>query len=141
MNRVEGRAHCCHGHSQETMNEKLLLLLEKASAVALGVLAASANIQLFASFLSLGILIGAYQYASSEPHTARAGVSSCAQGFMEQLTGIRLPRLVSLAVNLAVTWCHIDHHTTVFVPVIGVSLGAWVGHAIGQLGSRIVQRA
>ncbi len=130
---------CCHEHvHQPSISEQLFKILEKVSAVALGAFAAYASIELFLPFLALGVAVGLYQYFSStRDHADGSGGSGCSQGFLEQLTGVKLPPLLSLGANLAITWCHIDHHTSIFVPVIALSLGAWAGQALGDLSSRI----
>lgn len=138
---VHHHAPCCHGHQvlqESSLSESLFHLLEKVSAIAIGVFAAYASFELFLSFFALGTAVGLYQYFSAEPDQGGPSAhSSCTQGFMEQLTHVKLPPLLSLAANLAITWCHIDHHTTVFVPVVGVSIGAWAGQTMGELGSKI----
>ena len=54
----------------------------------------------------------------------------CSQGFLEQLTGIRLPPLVGIGANLAIFTCHIDHHPHVFIPLIGLNFGYKVGQLL-----------
>ncbi len=129
-------SHTHHAHAQST-SDKLFYLLEKVSAVALGIFAAYANFQLFLPFFLIGTAVGLYQYFSGERAQAVKAGSSCSQGFLEQVTGVKLPPLLSFGANLAMTWCHIDHHTTIFVPIVGVSLGAWAGQSLAHLASRI----
>jgi len=144
MSNVAVHSHhhgCCHAQAPTaSISERLFQILEKVSAVALGIFCAYASMELFIPFFLAGMAIGLYQHFSSTPEQKDAArISSCAQGFLEQLTGVKLPPLISLITNLAITWCHIDHHTTIFVPVVGVSLGAWAGQAAGKLGSQICQ--
>jgi len=114
-------------------------LLEKVSAVALGAFAAYASFELFLPFFLSGTVLGLYQYISSGPQEKCGSVgSSCSQGVIEQLTGVKLPPLISLGASLAITWCHIDHHTSVFVPIIALGIGAWAGQTGADLGSRIM---
>jgi hypothetical protein len=129
---------CCHGHEHrhESVSDRVLYILEKVTAVALAVFCAYACMELFLPFFLVGMAVGLYQHISAQGQLeGPTGAASCSQGFLEQLTGVRLPRLVSLIANVGVTWCHIDHHTTIFVPVVAVSVGAWVGQATGRLGS------
>lgn len=130
---------CCHEPvHQPSISEQLFKILEKVSAVALGAFAAYASMELFLPFLLLGTAVGLYQhFSSTRDHADGSTGSGCSQGFLEQLTGVKLPPLLSLGANLAITWCHIDHHTSIFVPVIALSLGAWAGQALGDLSSRI----
>ncbi len=133
---------CCSGHTYAPpLNDQLFYLLEKVSAVALGVIAAQVSIALFLSYFLLGTAIGLYQYfyTNAAERIAKNRASTCSQGLLEQLTGAKLPPLASLAANLAVTWCHIQHHSAIFVPIIGVSLGAWAGQTVGDL-SRLSRR-
>lgn len=130
------QAACCHPHRHESMSDRVLYILEKVTAVALGVFCAYASMELFLPFFFVGMAVGLYQHISAQGEAGGpTGTASCSQGFLEQLTGVRLPRFVSLIANVGVTWCHIDHHTTIFVPIVGVSLGAWIGQATGRLGS------
>lgn len=108
-----------------------LRLAEQISTVGLAALSAYINFSLFASFLLLGTGIGIYQhqYEAIETPNNRNGVS-CSQGFLEQLTQIKLPSFVSLGVNLAITWCHLEHHAKIFVPIIALSIGAQIGQRL-----------
>ncbi len=132
---VHNHSHCCaKPRAPISISEKIFHLLEKVSAVAVGVFAAFASIELFLPLFLTGTAVGIYQSLTAEHvHNETRKVSSCSQGFLEQLTGVKLPPLLSLGANLAVTWCHIDHHTTVFVPVVGLTLGAWAGKSFADL--------
>ena len=134
---VHNHPACCQGHHcEESISIRLFHLLEKVTAVALGVFCAYASMELFLPFFLAGMAIGLYQHFTSEGVRAGpTGITSCSQGFLEQLTGVKLPPLVSLVANVGVTWCHIDHHTAIFVPIVGVSLGAWSGQAVARLAS------
>ena len=128
--KVEG----CH-HQKKSKFAVFINVIEKISAFALGVFAAYVSWILFVPFFFVGVCIGVYSYIqdkSSHGHGHLA--SSCAHGLLEQLTGVKLPPVVSLAANIAVTVCHIDHHATVFFPIIGVSLGAWIGKTAAHYG-------
>lgn len=129
---------CDHVHPHhKPVSERLFVLLEKVSAVALGAFAAYASFELFLTFFLTGTAVGIYQYITTGPREETGhGGSTCSQGFLEQLTGVKLPPLISLGANLAITWCHIDHHTSVFVPIIGLGIGAWAGQTGASLCSR-----
>jgi hypothetical protein len=137
--------HCeTHQHKQQTCevphpifahpNCKIVMaILEKVSLLALAIFAAYLEPKLFFPFFGGGIVLSIVLYIikpkpekechSEEHHDSVA----CSQGFLEQLTGVRLPPPVGLAANVAITVCHIDHHSTVFVPLIGLNAGMWVG--------------
>jgi hypothetical protein len=130
----------CHQKEKSTF-DVIINALEKISAVALGVFSCYVNWKLFVPYFFIGMTIGVYSYLQnnkSNDHVHAA--SSCANGLVEQLTGVKLPPVVSLAANLAVTVCHIDHHASVFVPVIGVSLGAWVGKSTCHYGEMMQKK-
>ena len=111
-----------------TMADRAMRAIEKISAVALGIFSASVDSELFVASFIVGIGIGIYSYATEKQPSAQPhGGPGCTQGLLEQLTGVRLPPLISLAANLGMAVCHIEHHSSVFVPIIAASLGAWVG--------------
>jgi hypothetical protein len=129
-------SHSCHPKKNKSTFDKVMNIAEKISAVALGIFAASVSFKLFLPFFFVGVGIGAYNYAQNKhSHNNASGVSPCAQGFLEGLTGVKLPAPVSLATNIAVTVCHIDHHGSVFVPIVGISVGAWAGKNAFHYGS------
>lgn len=127
---------CCGHVKKKSKFQKIMDIADKVSAVALGIFAAYINWKLFVPFFFLGICIGSYTYlqnkkSNQHPHSG----TTCAQGFLEKLTGVQLPAPVSLAANIAVTVAHIDHHSNVFVPIVGVSLGAWAGDLTCHYGA------
>lgn len=121
---------CCRRTSYHN-TFSYLRLAEQASVAGLAALAAYTNFSLFAPFLLLGTAIGIHQhrYGEQEAVNNRNGVS-CSQGFLEQLTRVKLPPLASLGVNLAITLCHLEHHSRIFVPIIGLSIGAQLGQKV-----------
>ncbi len=123
-----------HEHVSRSTNslkarfDSLLPLIEKITAIGLGVFSACTDFELFVPFFIGGILTGIYSYMQNKNAVdITHRTSSCAYGLIEQLTQVKLPPAISLAANVAMTVCHIDHHATVFVPIIALSLGAWVG--------------
>ncbi len=119
----------------------ILECIKKISAVALGVFSAFISLKLFVPFFLAGICIGIHSYMQDKAGTNPLdSVSSCAHGLLEQLTGVKLPWPVSVAANTAVMVCHIDHHEVVFVPIIGVSLGAWVGQTGSYYGALMYKK-
>ncbi|MCE5294023.1 MAG: hypothetical protein LLF94_05360 [Chlamydiales bacterium] len=120
-------SHACQHHTPSTY-DTAITGFEKVSAVALGVFSAYVNAKRFIPFFALGLAIGVYS-ALQDPNGVPQNISSssCAHGLIEQLTQVKLPRMVALIANIAVTICHIDHHDTVFVPITAISLGNWAG--------------
>ncbi|MBM3207965.1 MAG: hypothetical protein FJZ57_05095 [Chlamydiae bacterium] len=112
---------------QPSTFDKVMSAAEKVSVLALGILSAMADIKLFIPFFLCGLGYGIYSAINNENAGPHQSASACSQGFLEQITGIRLPRPVSLIANVAITACHIDHHSSVFVPITALSFGAWVG--------------
>lgn len=124
----------CH-QKEKSKFDILINVIEKISAIALGVFSAYVNWKLFVPYFFVGVCIGIYSYTQDNASCSRPHpVSSCAHGLLEQLTGVKLPPVISLVANIAITVCHIDHHSTVFVPIIGISLGAWLGKTASHYG-------
>jgi hypothetical protein len=125
-------AHCCSPKTPMEQNmETLLHMLEKVSLVALGALSFYTNWQLFLPFFLVGGAIGIYSAMQEKTWTQLSqAAASCTQGVLEQVTGIKLPPIVSLLSNVAITACHVAHHGMVFVPVVAVSIGAYAGKVI-----------
>ncbi len=120
----------------KSRTDLLMSAIEKVSALALGIFSAYVSLELFVPFFIASISIGIYSYMNDKQSCEHnhAG-SSCAHGLLEQLTGVKLPPIISLAANIAVTVCHIDHHAIVFVPIIASSLGAWLGKTASNYAS------
>lgn len=128
-----------HSHSPNIQSSKMMRAFEIISAVALAAFSAYKQIKLFVPAFLVGMVMGIYSQASADHcndchnKEKKNPGSSCALSLLEQLTGARLPVPVSIGANIAITVCHIDHHATVFVPVVGVSIGAWVGKSFASL--------
>lgn len=106
--------------------------IEKMSAVALGVFSLYTRWQLFIPFFVFGVCLGAFTQVKGEAVHHVHHSSSCVRGLIEDLTGAKLPRILSTIAGVAVTLCHIDHHADVFVPIIGTSLGNWMGKTVSS---------
>lgn len=119
----------CHQEAKSTLCEDLFRVLEIVSLVALAVIAAYANPKIFFPFLGVGFILGVYRQSNATPEKEGCHHQSigCSQGFFEQLTGEKLPPLFGLGVNLAIAYEHLDHHTRIFVPIIGLNAGIWLG--------------
>lgn len=111
-------------------------ILEKISLVALAAFAAYTSPKLFLPFFGVGVILGIYlhwdkkvKHHHNHEHEEGGG---CSQGFLEQLTGVKLPPPLGLAANIGITICHIDHHGTVFVPLTGLNAGLWAGKLLGE---------
>lgn len=121
--------------------DKFMYLMEKVSAVALGAFAAFTSIELFIPFCLVGLALGLYSFFEvSSNHTSNGHSAACSHGFIESLTGIHLPAPISLAANIAITICHIDHHNTVFVPIVGLFIGSWAGKGLAECGELLVRK-
>ena len=118
---------CCHHSHESSTMDKALELAEKVSLVAIGIMAALIDLPLFACTFLIGAAIGLLsdqKHLVSEHHADHA---LCSHGFLEHLTGIKLPAPIGLAANVAIFVAHLDHHATVFVPIVGVTMGIWAG--------------
>lgn len=124
---------CCHGiHSphlakKQSMMDKLLRVLEKVSLVAVAVFSAMTSFGLFASSFAAGFVIGLWSGRELNAEPNDHNHSLCAHGFLEHLTGVRLPAPLALGANVAILVAHIDHHAPVFVPIVGLTYGIWTG--------------
>ncbi len=135
VNNLNSCSPCC----ETPQNPLWFSLVEQVTAVALAVFAFQVSADLFVPFFLVGIVIGGYQALTSDPAERDNGAAmGCSRGLMEQLTRVKLPRLVSLAADVAVMWCHIDHHSTVFVPMIGLYAGAKLTVTGADLARRCV---
>lgn len=130
-------SHCHHDHAHSPQSEKLqkvMKVLEVVSLVVLAVIACYTNYKLFLPFFGAGILLGTYMHWKTEQKPTLISGSDgggCSQGFLEQLTGVKLPAPIGLAVNVAMTYEHIVHHSKIFPPIIGLNAGYWVGKYLG----------
>lgn len=108
--------------------ENTIQILEKISAIAIGIFSAVVSPVLFSVSFAAGFILGMLSEKNSEGGgTPGYAVASCSRGFMEGITGVRLPPVISLAANAGVMAAHIEHHSVVFVPISGVILGMWAG--------------
>lgn len=139
---------CCgpaHKIAAAPAKKGFLKVLEKVCAIALGAFAALLSLKLFVPFFLIGVGIGAYDYFKGDRtahhhHDHAHAASGCSYGLVEQLTGVRLPVVVSLIANMAMTLAHMEHHVEVFVPVIATTLGAWAGESLMHAGSLACRR-
>lgn len=124
-----------HEHKQ-SRTELAWDILEKISTISLGIFSAYVNFKMFLPSFLAGVGIGAYNYfydneGCDHVHT----FGSCSQ-----IRGVRLPAPVTIAINFAITICHIDHHSSVFVPVMGIQVGAWAGEKMFNCGSLLYRK-
>ena len=121
---------------KESTADFALRIIEKVSVVALGVFSAMADIQLFIPFFLVGAAIGTYNYFNDSQQPAHANPAA----LLEQLTGIRLPKPVSLLANAA-AWSAlfiIDKKTC--ASIAGLSIGALIGKNALHGGSLLYRK-
>lgn len=145
---VEKLKTCCQNIIQPTDDSlrinarKVLDVMEKLSAIAIGIFAAISGPVYFAGSFALGVALGLLSQRSTVCACGPAGAaSSCSIGFLERNTGVKLPALVSLVAGFAVMAEHIRHHSHVFVPITGVTLGYWVGTVAQPTVNQFVKKA
>jgi hypothetical protein len=134
---------CCQQppSDSEPKGTTLMRVLEKVSLVALCAMSLYASVELFIPFFLVGAAIGIYKYSKEKNHCSQTHIApSCTQGVLEQITGVRLPAPVALAANVAITACHTVYHATVFVPVVALSIGAYVGKNVTQYYSLLPRK-
>jgi hypothetical protein len=111
--------NCAHPIKQDPR----LVIAMRIGALALGAFAAYVEWKLFVAALLVGIPAGVFWGSKGN----QSPQSACSQGVIDNLTQTQLHPIINLIFGAAVTVCHIDHHPTIFVPIVGFSLGAWVG--------------
>lgn len=125
-------ATCCdnipHLHLKTSTKDKIWQIVEKVSLLAIGVFAAITLPKIFAITFCASIILGLID--KSIEKTDHKHQATCSHSFLEQLTGVRLPAPLGFASNVAVLLAHMEHHAPVFVPLVGMTLGLWVGKSI-----------
>ena len=147
--------NCCDRFFADQRVKVAYHVLEKITLLALTVLAAYSSPKLFFPFFGVGIIIGTCLYwnkritwpcnqeTSCHSHNTKcaeknqAATGGCSQGLMEQLTGVRLPPPLGLAASVAIMADHVvahhgHNHTNVFIPIIALNAGVWVGALLGD---------
>lgn len=135
---IHNHGSCCHTPDRtlfltKNLNmDKVIKVVEKISLFAIGIFSAMTSFPLFIGTFAFGMGIGVWdaKNLTDRLHTHRDH-ALCAHGFMEHLTGVKLPAPLALAANIAILVAHIDHHATVFVPIVGMTMGIWAGRTIG----------
>ena len=107
--------------------EKLMKVLQTISNVALGVFSLYVDYQLFLPFCFAGVLSGVYVKWASDRLNDKSLHSKHQHDHSEGLHGIQLPPELGVLANIALTVCHIDHHTDFVVPIVGFSTGYQIG--------------
>lgn len=128
--------HACHHHvttavqHQDEAMETAFRIAEKVTVFALGVFALLTSPVLFISSFAIGSLIGIFTHIkSTDCHSHKhSSEGSCSHGFFESRLGIKLPESIALLAGAAVVAEHIDHHSSVFVPIAGMTFGIWAGN-------------
>lgn len=132
-------AHIHSSFSHENKEDKTgaaFRVVEKVCALVIGVFAAITEFWLFLPSFVFGAIIGAVTYKPLSPSSHQHPEGTCSVGFIEQTTGVKLPRSIALAAGFAVMVAHIDHHATVFVPIVGVTLGLLAGKTAARMLNR-----
>lgn len=137
---VEKKPAICHDHQSTPVMDTVMFVLEKISLIALGIFTAYKNINLFLPYMAAGLVLGFYSFFVDKNSSSSAHGSACSQGFLEHLTGVKLPAPISLLADVAITLCHIDHHASVFVPIAAGLFGAWAGKSLLQAGDLVYRK-
>jgi hypothetical protein len=107
-----------------------LAVAAKVSVIALAALAFITDRVLFYPSFALGFAFGAYRQWNSndslDPVFRKENIAF--SGLIENITGVHLPDLICLGINVSSYMIHIDHHPELFVPATGLAVGAWAGH-------------
>lgn len=131
-------AKACHHKEKPAAN--FTIVIQKICAFAIGAFALYVNWKLFVPFFFVGVLIGIHAYNNNENFEHFHSLSACGHGAIEQWTGVKLPVFVTIIAIVAENICHIDHHARVFVPIVGVTIGAWAGKTASHYGDLIYKK-
>lgn len=113
--------------------EFFVAALEKLSVLALAIFAGYTNWKLFVPFFAVGVGMGLHSHMKDKSLGKTYTASSCSQSFIEGVTGVKLPRIASLAGNVGVAYMHAKYHAPYIVWLIALAVGAAVGKALGYL--------
>ncbi len=128
---VEAISQTTHQHHTcniPSTNSKISKVITTICRVAIGVFAAIVAPKLFACTFAIGLAWGIYQaYKNPEVEHKHMVPAGCSQAFLEHLAGVHFSEEMTLAIGAAITITHIEHHPEVFVSLVGVALGHYVG--------------
>lgn len=120
------------------ISEKIKPTTDKVAAFAfaiLGAFSAHTSPKNFTAFFIAGTAFGICSYFNNEKNKEKLHKhesSACVDGFFSEISGVKLPGGLLVALNFFITLCHIDHHATVYVPVAGLYCGAFAGKTFTQ---------
>lgn len=123
--------HPCFSNPKVQM---IMGILEKVTFVALTVLAFYMEPELTGYFAAGGFVIGLCMYWGTPPpedDPKKVKPIGCSQGFLEEMTGLRLPPPLGLAANIAIFYHHLEHCSEVFAPLVGLNFGYKLGQMAG----------
>jgi|GEM_PF-3382055 len=119
-------------------SEKIVPTIKKVSALAfaiLGAFSAFTSPKIFTAFFVVGAFLGVCSYFNNKNISAKShkhGSSACVDGFLSEISSVKLPATVLIVANFFITLCHVDHHANVYVPVTGLYCGAFFGKNITE---------
>lgn len=119
----EHSSACASGHNKP---DALMMNLKKASDVALGLFSAYTDAKLFIPFFLVGTGLGVYNSIYDMKWCNYSIGSSCG-------SDLNLPPQLLLIATFVIALTHIDHHSTVFVPIMATSFGVTFGTEIANL--------
>ncbi len=123
---IRSSASCCGSLPPIFHNEQMLLkTIEKVSLVFLSAISVVTRPVLFLVSFAGGRFLQEYLQSKQILALGVGTAPSCTQGVLEQITGVKLPAPIALAVNVAITVCHAVHHSLVFTPIIGLYAGMY----------------
>lgn len=136
---VRREESCCHPEKKEkrTIVDDIVEIAGKISMVGLMALACYMNWKAFVPYFVVGTGIGLYKFSQAEPTRPGGSPPPCQQGLIEGITGVKLPPMISLAINIAIAVAHLMHHLEVFGPLFALSGAAWFGYNLGHYADQI----
>lgn len=122
----------CHLVQRKTSYyDQYVEIANKVSMVVLGLIATISSPDIFAIFAVLGTAGGLIQHWNSARQCGKGSTSFCSQGFFETALGIKMPAIMNVFTNLAITFAHLAHHEETYIPILGLYVGFWAGNEIG----------
>lgn len=106
-------------------SDPFMATLNRLTSVALIAFSAYSNMQLFVPSFAFGMAVGIFQVYRDQHRGNSAVIPSCAHGFLEQTSGVKLPEILSLAIGAALYIHELEHH-----PEMGVLVGGLIGGAL-----------
>jgi hypothetical protein len=126
------KAHPCFTNPKVLM---VMSVLQKVAFVALLVLAFYTEPELTGYFAAGGFVVGFAMHWGRTPPKNQSEIdkaTGCSLGFLEEITGLRLPPPLGLVADAAIFYHHLEHCPEIFALLIGLNFGYKMGALAAQ---------